>query len=235
MAVMYNNTAQRKVFYQMSTTNKSFLNMHYYLKDKGIQNNKFMLTLLDPDLAGVDPFDKRLNTFTKQKILRECMANYWYFLREVIRLPDQGSVGNGAKFELHRGNLAFNFCSMLNLNIFYDAPRQVGFKTTSALCRYLWLFNFGTSNSEMSFLNKRMDDSKLNLQRFKDIRDCLPSYLQMATQYDRQGKKIKAPNTVETLQHPTNNNKIRTVPSARNKVAAASLLRGRTIPIIWAN
>lgn len=235
MAVVYNNLAPRRVYYQMSTTNKSFLNMHYYLKDKGIKNNKFMLILLDPDLAGVDPFDKRLNTFMKQKILREVMSNYWYFLREVVRLPDQGSVGGGAKFELHRGNLAFNFCSTLNLNIFYDAPRQVGFKTTSALCRYLWLFNFGTSSSEMAFLNKRMDDSKLNLQRLKDIRSALPSYLQMDTKYDNEGKKVKVPNTVETIQHPVNNNKIKTVPSARNKVAAASLLRGRTIPIIWAD
>ena len=138
-------------------------------------------------------------------------------------------------FELHRGNLAFNFCAMLNLNIFYDAPRQVGYKTTSTLARYLWIFNFGTSNSMIAMLNKRMEDSKLNLQRFKDMREALPTYLQMDQQYARDGKKIKAPNTVETLQHPLNGNKIKTVPSARNKVAAASLLRGQTIPLIWAN
>ena len=31
-----------RVYYQMSTNNKSFLNMHYYLKSIGIKNNKFM-------------------------------------------------------------------------------------------------------------------------------------------------------------------------------------------------
>ena len=45
------------VFYQMNTENKSFLEMHYYLKARGIKNNKFHLLLYDKDLAGVDPYD----------------------------------------------------------------------------------------------------------------------------------------------------------------------------------
>lgn len=222
------------VYYQMSTNNKSFLNMHYYLKSIGIKNNKFMLTLLDPDLDGIDPFDRTLPPVYKQKILRECMYNYWYFLREVIRIPDQGSTSGGARYRLDRGNLALNFCMMLNLNIFLELPRQIG-KTISALCRYLWIFNFGTTNSEMVFLNKKMEDSKLNLARMKEIRDTLPSYLQMKEMITPDGKLIKKPNTVERLEHVSNGNKIKTVPSARSKAAAASLLRGRTIPIIYAD
>lgn len=222
------------VYYQMSTNNKSFLNMHYYLKSIGIKNNKFMLTLLDPDLDGIDPFDRTLPPVYKQKILRECMYNYWYFLREVIRIPDQGSTSGGARYRLDRGNLALNFCMMLNLNVFLELPRQIG-KTISALCRYLWVFNFGTTNSEMVFLNKKMDDSKLNLARMKEIRSALPSYLQMTEMISPDGKLIKKPNTVETLEHVSNGNKIKTVPSARSKAAAASLLRGRTIPIIYAD
>ena len=222
------------VYYQMSTNNKSFLNTHYYLKSIGIKNNKFMLTLLDPDLDGIDPYDRTLPPVIKQKILRECMYNYWYFLREVVRIPDQGSTSGGARYRLDRGNLALNFCMMLNLNIFLELPRQQG-KTISALCRYLWVFNFGTTNSEMVFLNKKMDDSKLNLARMKEIRNALPSYLQMTEMIAPDGKVIKKPNTVETLEHVSNGNKIKTVPSARSKAAAASLLRGRTIPIIYAD
>lgn len=222
------------VYFQMSTNNKSFLNMHYYLKSIGIKNNKFMLTLLDPDLDGIDPHDRSLPPIYKQKILRECMYNYWYFLREVVRIPDQGSTSGGARYRLDRGNLALNFCMMLNLNIFLELPRQQG-KTISALCRYLWVFNFGTTNSEMVFLNKKMDDSKLNLARMKEIRSALPSYLQMTQIVTSDGKVIKKPNTVETLEHVSNGNKIKTVPSARSKAAAASLLRGRTIPIIYAD
>lgn len=227
-----NQQVQRKIYYQKSTTNKSFLNMHYYLRDIGIQNNAFMLVLLDPDLAGIDPHDRRLNTFMKQKVLRECISNYWYFLREVVRIPDQG--GSGVKYELTRGNLALNFCMMLNLNIFLELPRQQG-KTISAVCRYLYLFNFGTTNSEITFLNKKMDDSKLNLQRLKELREMLPTYLRMDQPFARDNKKLKIPDTIEKLQHPVNRNIIRTAPSARNKIAAANLLRGRTIPLLWAD
>ena len=69
------HTFRPTVYYQLSTNNKSFVLMHQYLKSIGIKNNKFMLALLDKDLAGVDPHDPKLNQFMKQKILRECMAN----------------------------------------------------------------------------------------------------------------------------------------------------------------
>jgi hypothetical protein len=164
------------IYYQLSTNNKSFRDMHYYLRSIGIKNNKFFLALVDKDLAGVDPHDPKLNQFMKQKIFRECMVNYWYFLREVIRIPDQG--GTGVRYFLHRGNLAYNYCTMLNMNIFLELPRQQ-YKTISAICRFIYLYNFGTTNSEMIFLHQKMSESKLNLQRMKNIIDMLPSYLRM--------------------------------------------------------
>lgn len=230
--IAYGNAIPKTVYYQMSTTNKSFLNVHYILKEMGIQNNKFMMALLDPDLAGIDPFDRRLNELYRRKILRECLHNYWYFIREVVRIPSAGGVGNGTRYELTRGNLALNYCMAINLNIFFELPRQQG-KTMSALCRYLYLFNFGTTNSEIAFLNKKLEDSKLNLQRLKELRAALPSYLQMSEVITDDGKRIKATNTVMALQHPINGNKIRAIASATSRAAAASLLRGRTVPLIY--
>lgn len=230
--VQYNNQAPKRVYYQMSTTNKSFVDIHYFLKETGRKNNKFMLALLDPDLAGIDPHDKRLNPIMQQKVLRECLNNYWYFLREVVRVPDSGGTGGGAKFKLSRANLAMNFCMSLNLNVFLEMPRQQG-KTMSALCRYIYLFNFGTTHSEMVFLNKKLDDSKQNLQRLKELREALPSYLRMDHLTTPDGKLIKATNTVQSLAHLTNGNRIKAIPSATSKVAAASLLRGKTIPLIY--
>ena len=61
----------------------------------------------------------------------------------------------------------------------------------------------------------------------------LPSYLQL-DQPCIDGKN-KAPNTVESMTHPINNNKVKTVASARSKIAAASLLRGRTVPQVYAD
>ena len=230
MAVQYATTT-RVVYYHHSTSNKTFIDIALYLKDRGIQHYEFMLLLLDPDLAGVDPFDPRLSTVMKTKILREAVYNPWYFLREICRIPQDGKAG-GVPFILHRGNLAMIFCLMLNLNTIAIFPRQTG-KTQSALAWYMYLFNFGTNNAEISFLNKKFEDSKMNLTRIKAIRDLLPSYLKMDQVFANDGTKLKGRNSVETIQHPINGNKIRTVPSARDVTSAASLMRGRTTSIIY--
>jgi len=109
-------------------------------------------------------------------------------------------------------------------------PRQHG-KTIAAVCRYLWIYNFGTSNSEIMFMHKDHSGSKGNLKTLKNIRDALPSYLQMSSNIDINGNKLKVPNTVVMIQHPFNNNKINTYPSARTKDAANNLGRGATIPV----
>ena len=225
MAVAY-ATTQRVVYYHHSTSNKSFIDMAMYLKDRGIKHYEFMLLLLDPDLAGVDPYDPTLSTVMKTKILRECLYNPWYFIREVVRIPQAGKAG-GIPFVLHRGNLAMLFCLMLNLNTMCILPRQTG-KTYCAVVWYLYLFNFGTNSSEISFLNKKFDDSKNNLARVKDTRELLPSYLRMDQMFGPGGEKLKGRNSVESMTHPVNRNIIRTVASARDKTSAASLMRGRT-------
>ena len=219
---------QQYVTFHQETTNQSFIDMHYILRQKGIKNNKFFLVIYDRDLIGVDPRDPMLSPTMKMKVLRECTINYWYFLREVVRLSDQG--GNGVRYELHRGNLAMNFLFILNYNMFVELPRQHG-KTTAALCRYLWIFNFGSSNSEIMFIHKNHSGSKANLAELKEIRSLLPSYLQMSSPIGPDGTRLKIPNTVETLGNPINHNKIVTLASAKNKAAANNLGRGATMPL----
>ena len=104
-----------------------------------------------------------------------------------------------------------------------------------ACCWYLWVFNFGTTNSEMTFLNKKHEDAKLNLRRIKDIRDTLPDFLRMNVPYGVDGKKLKAKDNAETLEHVSNGNRIVTKASARNKAGADGLGRGCTTPCIWAD
>lgn len=221
----------RVVYIQKETSNQSFVDMHNYLKMKGIQNNDFFLALFDTGLAGIDPRDPNLPPNMKARIFRETQINYWYFLREVVRIPDQGgTVGSGRRYKLHRGNLAMNFLFILNFNQFVEMPRQHG-KTIGALCRYLWVYNFGSTNSEIMFTHKDHTGSKKNLRDLKAIRDALPSYLQMSSAVNNEGKKLKVPNTIVMIQHPYNNNKITTFPSARTKDTANSLGRGFTMPL----
>jgi hypothetical protein len=142
----------------------------------------------------------------------------------------QGSnTGNGARFKLNRGNLAMSYLMLLNYNVYVVLPRQFG-KTTTALAFYLWLYNFKTTNSEITFVHKDHGGSKKNLRDLKAIRDVLPSYLRFDSAVNQEGKKLKVPNTVVNIQHPYNNNKITTLPSARTKDSANNISRGLTTP-----
>ena len=77
MPIIQQIQTPKTILIHKSTTNQSFLDMHYFLKSKGIQNNDFFLALLDPGLAGVDPRDPNLSPNMKIRILQECRLNYW--------------------------------------------------------------------------------------------------------------------------------------------------------------
>lgn len=226
----YDGSGYVSIFYQMNTKNQSFLDMHYYLKAKGIKNNKFHLLLYDKDLAYIDPHDPYLDPYIKQKIFLECQRNFWYYIREVVRVQSQG--GPYVRYKLDRGNLALNFCFTLNLNIYQEQPRQTG-KTVATEVWYSWVYNFGSRNANMIFLNKKHDDAKRNLSSLKDIIKALPSYLRFDQAFGVDGKKLKASNTVQYIQHKINFNNIKALPMARNRTAAISLLRGQTITNCW--
>ena len=228
----YNNYSNSyiDIYYQMNTKNTSFLDMHYYLKARGIKNNKFHLLLYDKDLANVDPYDNNLPVYMKQKIFVECQRNFWYYVREVVRVQSQG--GPYVRYKLDRGNLALNFCFTLNLNIYEEQPRQTG-KTVGTEVWYSWVYNFGSRNANMVFLNKKHDDAKRNLNDVKNLIKALPPYLRFDQAFGVDGKKLKTTNTVQYIQHKINFNKIEALPMARNKTAAISLLRGRTITNCW--
>ena len=165
---------QQVVYYHTSTTNKSFLEMARYLKDIGIKNYKWPLILLDPDLAKIDPFDPLLPQPYKVKVLRECIYNPIYFIRECVRI--ESSTPGGMKFGLHRGNMAIIFCMLQNINCFVDLPRQTG-KTIGVLTVLLYWYQFGISNTEINFLHKKLDGATDNLDDLRKMRDLLPPYL----------------------------------------------------------
>lgn len=230
-----NFTTQKKanVTYQYNTTNKSFVDMYYYLKSRGITNCDFHLVLYNSALLYVDPRNPNLPREVKMQIFMECKINFWYFIREVIRIPDQGGeIGGGKQYGLHRGNLALNFGFLNNWNMFAEFPRQHG-KTVAALAWYLWLFLFGTQNSEMLFFNKRLDDSKMNLKRLREYRDALPPYLQMKEVYGFSGKNVKPQDSVTVFENGYLHNSIKAMASARTKMQANSIGRGCTIPNIY--
>ena len=221
-----------KVYYQRSTTNTSFIEMSNYLKAIGIKNNRFMLRLLDPDLANIDPHDPNLPLQYKRKVLMEVMNNFWYFVREVVRIPTSGTP---SKFILNRGNMAFLYLASMNINTIQLQPRQTG-KTIGAAVFYTYVYNFRTQNSLISLLNKEARDSKDNLSRIRAIRDLLPVYLRFDSLYSMtNGKKKRVSSTTTYMENAANHNKIKTYAKARNELSAANLLRGQTFALLWAD
>ena len=219
---------------EKSCRNPSFLKMHYFLKAKGIQNNKFFLLIYDAGLMGVNPRDPNLPVQMKLRILRECCTNYWYFIRNILLIPEEGgAAGAGSQYILNRANLAMSYNLVYNISNFLEIPRQFG-KTVGALGWYLWVFNFGATNTRMIFSNKKHDDSKRNLSALKDLRSALPEYLRMdQPPIGPDGRQLRFPNSNETSQNPINKNIISTLSGARTPTLAEGAGRGCTCAIIW--
>ena len=205
------------------TTNISFVKMFRHLKEAGVKNNKFFLRLYDPTLAKVDPHSKRLTKDQKARVVAECVKNPWYFLREVARIP---APGQALKFELHRGNLAAVWAILNNFNPILLLPRQKG-KTMSVAAILSWIYDFGTTNSQMLFSNKSVNDATNNLKRLKDIRGLHPDYIQEAV-FD-----FADTNNVESIINAQRNNSIKTSGSPNSHEAADKQGRGSTMPIVW--
>lgn len=224
-------------FYHISTSNLSFIQTARDLKSLGINNNAFFLALYNPDLADIDPFSPNLTKEQVQAIINECIINPWYFIRECVRIPEQGGgtgPGAGSKFRLHRGNLAACWCFFRNIDLYLVIPRQC-FKTHSMLACLNWAYIFGTSNSVFNFSNKSQKDSDDNLRKMKEQKDVLPIYMQhrYGIEIDESGdfKQVKGLDNVRTMTNPVNGNRIDSKPSAATEEKADGIGRGNSAPI----
>lgn len=214
----------RPFVYDTKTRNLSFVQTAVDLYNLGIENNRFFLALYNENLRGVDPFDPNLTETQMFDIINECYINPWYFLRECVRIPEQGDTG--IPYQLNRGNLASTFLYLLNIDHYLVLPRQIG-KTMSTLAILLWSFIFGTSTSEFMFINKSLEDANNNLGRLKALRELLPHYLRATEVINAEGKIEKGINNVKSISNPINGNKIVTKPSANSKASADNIGRGK--------
>lgn len=204
MAILYLEDFHKyKPHIHWRTKNNSFIRMSMVLKRMGITNNIFFLALLQPELELVNPHDKNLNEITKAKILVECKLNPWYFFREVVRIPVSGD--ETIPFDLHRGNLAAIWTFLNDIDFGLIQPRQTGktFGTQSIVCYYMYIMADGV---DIGMFTKDADLVRDNVQRLKDIRDALPSWM-----VDKCGKDS---DNKEGLSYFKKNNKYKTFTSA---------------------
>lgn len=184
MTILFNNDWLKHPgsIIHYSTKNTSFLRLAEIYHRMGIENCAFHLSLLDPDLEHIDPFDENLSLVQKAKIVRECKLNFWYYLREVSRIPEPGSVVP-IPFSANRMNIALYWLFFNHVMTIVVILRQTGKTTTlSELMKYL--LNFGAINTFANLLTKSEGLKSETLSKIKALFDELPDYANFSTRKD---------------------------------------------------
>lgn len=218
----YEDIAKYGAIIDYNTSNQSFLRMSMVLKKMGIKNYYFFLVLLDPSLQGVDPHSNDLTIVQKAKIMRECKLNVWYFIREVVRIPVVGSEF-GIPYMLNRGNLAFIWSFMNDVDVGWIMPRQTGktYGTQVIVCYMMYVL---ANNLDIGMFTKDATLVQDNVARLKELRDGLPKWLITKSPNDSDRK--------EGLFYSGLNNEYKTFTSANDENSAYKLGRGATMAFI---
>lgn len=156
-----------------TTTNKHFLNFTELLRQLGVKHYYLTLALHNPNLLGVNPFDPDLSYETRMEIVEECSVNPWYFFRECIRVPADGS--DGVPFKIDRGNFAMYWTFFNNIDAAVEFLRQHG-KTIGMAGLELWLLRF-LEKSRTIHVTKGPKLREETIDTLKKLRDGLPTYL----------------------------------------------------------
>ena len=164
------------------TRNKSFIRLAALYREMGVENNAFILQLHNPALQGVDPHDPDLSVEMMGLIAIECKENFFFFIREVMRVPG-GTEDDPIPFIANRGNIALFWLFSNHIPVMLIQPRQTGKSfSTDTLMRYL--MNIRCTKTEVNLLTKDDRLRAANLERLKNIEHELPAYLRLRTRND---------------------------------------------------
>ena len=221
---------KKKKEYDWHTKNTSFLETYNDLYKLGIKNNRFFLRIYDTGLIGVDPYSPVLPKEMQIRIFIECLINPYYWLREILRIPEDGKpieVGGGTRYRIDRNNVAGWYLFLHGVDHYRSKPRQQG-KTQDCVAQFNYAYHFGNMASTMLFFNKDQDQANINLYRLKCQRDMMPTWLQMRAVINDQGKFDKGIDNTKSIRNPVNGNTIMTMGKATSKESAMKLGRGAT-------
>jgi hypothetical protein len=164
------------------TSNKSFLRISALYREVGIRNHTFMLSLLNPELQGVDPFASDLTRDQMLAIAVECKLNFWYYVREIASAPNV--AGNERiPIKANRGNIAIWWLFLNHITCLLVQPRQSGKSVTMGVLSS-WLMGIRCSNTTINLLT--LDDTLRgkSLGDLKDIMSKLPAYINLRKKND---------------------------------------------------
>lgn len=188
MTILYKSDFKRypKAIIDVTTKNRTWVEFASKLKAMGIENWGFHLTLLDPGLKGIDPRDPNLDNATILRIQHELRNNYWYFLREIFRVPST-TGGDPGYLEANRGNIA-TYWSVFNHFITYlEQIRQTG-KSLTGRSLMTGVHTAWTKGST-SILFTKSDLRPDEIKDYKAIKADLPGYLWYNTPKDKDNQQ----------------------------------------------
>lgn len=202
-----------------TTKNSSFIQQSVILKQLGISNNKFMLSLVQPELLYHDPHNLKDDSIElKAKIALECKINPWYYFREIVRIPVSSSI---VPFKLDRANMALIWCYYNNIDVFETISRQLG-KTVSTQAIMAHILYFYGKRIKIGMLTNSRKLISENVIRLKDIRDSHPKYLMNVSTKDTNNK--------EGIDYKALRNEYKTLIIPDSEQDANNTGRGLTIP-----
>lgn len=164
------------------TKNRSFVRYVGLLKEMGIKNAYFPLQLHNPDLRKIDPHDPNISTEEMLMVALECKNNFFYFIREVARVPG-GTHDDPIMLRANRGNIALYWLFFNHITTILVQIRQTG-KSLSVDELMCYLMNIACTNTQISLLTKDDTLRAANLTRLKNIELELPFYLRLRTKND---------------------------------------------------
>ena len=166
---------------QLNTKNTSFVRLAKLLKHMGIENHGFPLTILNPALMDIDPWDPDLTPAQIKMITDECKENFWYFIREVYRVPPAaGTIP--IMLKANRANISYFWLFFLHITTYLIQPRQTG-KSLAYTTIDIYLLDL-LVNYNVSVLLKD-DTLRVNTAgKHKAGFDYLPPYLNMLDKRD---------------------------------------------------
>lgn len=166
----------------VNTKNKSFLRFSALLKNMGVENHMFPLQLHNPELLGIDPFSADLTIEQMGLISIECKQNFFYYIREIARVPAVAG-SDATPFRANRGNFSLFWLFFNHVTVFLIQIRQTGKSfSTDTLMNYL--LNVRCTGTEINLLTKDDTLRSSNIERMKAIEAELPFYLKQRTKSD---------------------------------------------------
>jgi hypothetical protein len=210
----------------VTTKNISFLRTCQLLKKMGLKNYAFPLTLYDPDLADVDVHDlgehTERNLWLRIKVQIEARINTWYYLRECLRIYEQG--GEPVPFRLDRGSCAMTWCWLNGLDYTSMQPRQTG-KTVCALALSSSIMFSSGEEYVVGMMAKDNDLRQENVKRVKAFGDNLPDWWLLKD-------KFKDKFNAEEIFYSKYRTHYQTFVAQKEKAAADKQGRGGSMPMV---